>query len=133
MELLLQREPSNESCTIGKLFVDGEYLCFTLEDVVRPKKIYAETAIPAGRYKVVLTMSPRFKRVLPLLENVPGFEGIRIHSGNTADDTEGCILPGMTNPTPYSVGRSRDAFDALMLKLRSTTDPIWITVKDAEA
>ena len=128
MELLLQRQPSNDSCTIGKLFVDGEYLCFTLEDVVRDEKVYGRTAIPEGRYKVIVTMSPRFKRMLPLLEAVPNYSGVRIHPGNTAEDTEGCILPGMTNPTPYSVGSSRQAFDALMAKLAGQ-DSVWITIK----
>ncbi|MFX7824823.1 DUF5675 family protein, partial [Acinetobacter baumannii] len=69
MKLLLQREPSTKQSTPGKLFIDGQFECHTLEDIVRPRgvKVYGQTAIPAGTYQVVLTMSPRFKRVLPLL------------------------------------------------------------------
>ena len=131
MNLLLKRNPSNGSCTIGTLFVDGEQLCYTLEDVVREQKVYAQTAIPAGRYRVQVTMSPRFKRMLPLLHDVPNYSGVRIHPGNTAEDTEGCILPGMTNPTPFSVGRSREAFELLMQKLEGQ-DEIWLTIENAQ-
>ena len=82
--------------TFGKLAQDGVFLCYTLEDgtksVVHPK---SKGLISTGEYRVDLTWSPRFNRILPLLENVPGFEGIRIHSGNTERDTEGCILVGL--------------------------------------
>lgn len=134
MLLVLKRRPSGAQATIGDLFVDGIWECVILEDVVRGKKVYGETAIPAGTYSIVLTMSPRFKRVLPLLLNVPGFEGIRIHTGNRASDTEGCLLPGRTNPTPDSVGESKLAFDALMTKLQAAVkakDPITIEVINA--
>ena len=94
MTLTLQREPSENGCTIGRLFVDGRSECWTLEDVVRPVKVPGQTAIPAGRYAVTITRSQRFGRMLPLLLNVPGFSGVRIHAGNTAADTEGCILVG---------------------------------------
>jgi hypothetical protein len=92
--LVLQREASSGDCTIGRLFVDGRSECWTLEDVVRPVKVAGQTAIPAGRYAVTVTKSQRFGRMLPLLLAVPGFEGIRIHAGNTAADTEGCVLVG---------------------------------------
>src|SRR3972149_10690167 len=95
MELLLQRKIFTDKSTIGELFVDGVFECFTLEDVVRDdEKIKKVTAIPDGIYTVLVTWSPRFKRQLPLLIDVPGFDGIRIHPGNTADDTEGCLLVG---------------------------------------
>ena len=82
--------------TIGKLYIDGHYLCDTLEDTVRNGvKIAGKTAIPAGTYKVKKTMSPRFKKVLPEILNVPGFTGVRIHAGNTAIDTDGCLLLGL--------------------------------------
>ena len=82
--------------TIGKLYIDGHYLCDTLEDTVRNGvKIAGKTAIPAGKYKVKKTMSPRFKKILPEILNVPGFSGVRIHSGNTAADTDGCLLLGL--------------------------------------
>lgn len=133
MKLLLQREPSTKQSTPGKLFIDGQFECHTLEDIVRPRgvKVYGQTAIPAGTYQVVLTMSPRFKRVLPLLLNVPGFEGIRIHPGNTAEDTDGCILVGDA-PAPDWLGQSRVAFDRLFAKLRLTTEPVTIEIRGAQ-
>lgn len=81
---------------IGELTIDGVHQCFTLEDKVREKKIFGKTAIPPGRYEVTVSFSNHFQKKLPLLMNVPNFEGVRIHSGNTAKDTEGCILVGMT-------------------------------------
>lgn len=103
MNIQLNRFYYGEKHTIGKLFVDGQYLCYTLEDKMRQEpdkpvsdwKVYAQTAIPTGSYDVAVTMSNRFKKPLPLIQNVEGFSGIRIHSGNTSADTEGCILVGM--------------------------------------
>lgn len=94
MKLTLERITYSEEATIGRLFLDNEYYCYTLEDTVRPAgvKVYGKTAIPAGTYKVIVNQSTRFKKLLPLLLDVPGFEGIRIHGGNTADDSLGCIL-----------------------------------------
>lgn len=96
MKLLLKRIALEENYTIGKLYIDGQKFCDTLEDKVRPfsEKVYGETAIPSGAYKMIISRSERFKRKLPLLLNVPMFEGIRIHGGNTAVDTHGCILVG---------------------------------------
>lgn len=100
MTLILERVYKKPAYTIGKLYINDLYFCDTLEDVVRDiaadgsGKVYGATAIPAGQYEVKLTYSPRFKRVLPLLCNVPFFTGVRIHAGNTANDTEGCILVG---------------------------------------
>lgn len=106
MKLKLQRRFLGETYTIGSLYIDGVKLCDTIEDKVRDynkdgdlndpgeQKIYGETAIPYGTFEVDLTMSPKFKRVLPLVKNVPYFVGIRIHRGNTASDSAGCILPG---------------------------------------
>jgi hypothetical protein len=109
--------------------IDGAFECYTLEDVVRPagEKVYGQTAIPEGRYRVKLTMSNRFKIVLPLLENVPNFEGVRIHPGNTAADTDGCILVGQSK-TSNSIGASRLAFDRLFARLQACKEDIWITV-----
>ena len=97
MKLTLQRVALRKNYTIGKLHIDGVYFCDTLEDVVREPgvKVYGQTAIPAGVYKMVLSYSQRFKRVLPLLLNVPMFEGIRIHGGTTDTDTHGCLLVGI--------------------------------------
>lgn len=98
--------------TIGKLYIDGNYYCDTLEDVVRPTgvKIPGKTAIPAGKYKVKVTWSPRFKRYLPEILNVPGFSGVRIHSGNSATDTEGCLLLGL-NKEKGKVLNSKNAVE----------------------
>ncbi|WP_071145903.1 DUF5675 family protein [Bacteroides ihuae] len=105
MKLLLKRIARKSGYTIGKLFVDGEYFCDTLEDTdrldegmsldeIKKLKQPGQTAIPEGSYKVIVNVSPKFKRLLPRLQNVPGFEGVLIHRGNTAKDTAGCILVG---------------------------------------
>jgi len=116
MKLDLYREPTEGGCTFGKLFVDGSYECETLEDAVREKKVSGETAIPAGTYYLEITYSPRFKKDLPLLADVPNFSGVRIHSGNTIADTEGCILVGQ-NRNGRAITSSRMAFDNLFKKL----------------
>ena len=118
MKLLLEREKPSLTCMMGSLFVDGEFECFSLEDVPRPTKIKGETAIPAGTYKVILTMSPRFKKIMPLLLNVPGFDGIRIHTGNTHADTEGCILVGCSENGEF-LAESRKAYDRLFSKMQN--------------
>lgn len=98
MKLELNRIAIRPSYTIGKLFVDGEYFCDTLEDrcrdLNREEKVMHETAIPEGTYEVIVNVSAKFKRKLPLLLDVPHFSGIRIHRGNTDKDTSGCILVG---------------------------------------
>lgn len=96
MKLRLVRKTFTDKSTIGALYCDDVFDCFTLEDTVRPAgvKIDGETAIPAGTYRVIVTMSSAFKREMPLLCDVPGFSGVRIHAGNRAKDTRGCILVG---------------------------------------
>ena len=124
MKLRLARSASSEHATLGQLFVDDQPQCFTCEDVVREIegaavkdwKIHGSTAIPKGTYEVIITYSQRFKKDLPLLLNVPGFSGVRIHSGNTAEDTEGCILVG-ERIGDEAVVESRKAFLELMLLL----------------
>jgi len=120
MKLLLQRSPSSLESTIGKLYADGIFVCVTLEDVVRPDgiKIPSETAVPAGNYNVDITPSPRFGCLMPLLVNVQGFVGVRIHWGNSAKDTDGCILVGESKGTDWISG-SRRAWDALMALLNA--------------
>ena len=114
MKLQLERKYLKPEYTIGQLKVDGNFFCDTLEDQVRDlsreKKVPGQTAIPAGKYEVIVNISPRFKRKLPRLLNVPGFEGILIHRGNTPEDTAGCILVGenkakgkVINSTPYEL------------------------------
>lgn len=118
MRLTLERLQRDSDVTLGALSVDGEFQCWTCEDTVRAPgvKVPGATAIAAGVYRVDITFSNRFQRPLPLLLNVPMFEGIRIHPGNTAADTEGCILVGEQR-LGKSLGRSRIAFAALFPKL----------------
>jgi len=106
MELKLKRIARKDTYTIGKLYVNGEYFCDTLEDKDRGLnssmsikeiskiKVYGKTAIPTGTYTIIWSYSNKFKKPMPLLLNVPGYSGVRIHSGNTAQDTLGCILCG---------------------------------------
>jgi hypothetical protein len=129
VELVLNRTDFTDESTVGELTVNGKFECFTLEDKVRPVKIKGFTAIPSGSYEIVITYSNRFQRPLPLLLNVPNFDGIRIHAGNTAKDTDGCILVGQSKK-PNFVGTSKLALDALFKKLRraSTREKIFIHV-----
>jgi hypothetical protein len=116
-DFLLERVQLDDDVTIGRLSIGGHHICWTCEDPVREVagqpvaewKVKGSTAIPVGRYKLERTWSPRFQRTLPLLVDVPGFEGVRIHTGNDADDTEGCILPGLER-RDKGVGSSRLAF-----------------------
>ena len=119
MKLTLNRKWFTEKSTIGVLYINDKFFCYTMEDVVRPagEKVYGQTAIPWGTYKVVLTFSNRFETELPLLIAVPHFVGVRIHAGNTAKDTEGCILVGDSHTKDF-VGTSRAALGRLMFVLR---------------
>lgn len=119
MKLRLERKYFKDTYTIGNLYIDDSFFCNTLEDKNRDLnkngkfdngevKMYAETCIPFGTYDVKITFSPKFKRELPWLQNVPSFTGILIHRGNTAKDSAGCILVGenkavgkVLNSTPY--------------------------------
>lgn len=125
MKLILRRIAQKPTYTIGRLFLmkDGkeEYLCDTLEDTVRvlksmSDKIPGKTAIPAGDYGLSLTFSNRFKRFLPLVEDVPFFAGIRMHSGASDVDTEGCLLVG-TNKTVGTLTKSRYTMECIILPL----------------
>jgi hypothetical protein len=140
MKLKLIRKTFTETSTIGELFIDDKFECFILEDKERglkqslplddnkEMKVYAATAIPYGKYTVAITFSNRFKQYLPLLINVPAFEGIRIHSGNTADHTEGCLLPGVTMSRDM-VQQSKTAFKALFTKLKAVEKTEKITIE----
>lgn len=142
MKLILFRKYKKERYTIGNLYVDGRYFCDTLEDVVRDRnddgdlndvgeaKVYGETAIPRGVYKVVVNLSNTFKRRLPLLLDVPHFVGIRIHRGNSVRDTSGCILVGenkmrgmVINSTKYEL-RLTD----LLERAQERNEPIEIEI-----
>ena len=148
MELVLKRIAKKKGYTIGKLYVKqpiideylrGEkfiYICDTLEPQWRDyakgaRKIKGKSAIPEGRYPVVITYSPTFKKWLPLLVNVPRFSGIRIHAGNTAKDTEGCILVGL-NLKKGMVLNSRKYVEIIKSKIVEAKDKdeaVWIEIR----
>ncbi len=134
MELTLLRKYPRPTYCIGKLSVDGVPFCDTLEDPVRAAgvKILGQTAVPAGAYEVILSWSPRFGRVLPLLVDVPGFDGVRIHAGNTAEDTQGCILVGW-NRERGKVLSSRVTETALVARLMGAVEKgerIYLEIKE---
>ena len=150
MELRIKRVARRDTYTIGHLYIDGERFCDTLEDkdrglrqdmavsVIRAMKRKGTTAIPTGRYRVTMDVqSPKFRTkamyqfcngYLPRLINVPGFDGVLIHVGNTAKDTEGCLLVGR-NTRVGKVLESRATFVKLYEKLRKAKDSIYITVE----
>jgi heme-degrading monooxygenase HmoA len=129
MNLMVWRRTFTPKSTIGDLFIDDQYFGLTLEDTIRDKKIAGVTAIPYGVYEVIINFSNRFQRPMPLLLNVPGFLGIRIHAGNTDKDTEGCILVGFTEKDDF-IGNSKSAFNQLFSKIQKAlkTGKVWITV-----
>lgn len=116
--LRLERECLEER-TLGKLYINNEFFCSTIEDKYRDlskeKKVYGETCIPFGTYKVIINMSPKYGRLMPRLLDVPHFEGILIHSGNTEQDSAGCILVG--ERSGQKVINSRDTFNRLFNRL----------------
>lgn len=126
MHILVRRERFNKTSTIGRLFINGQFQCFTLEDAVREKpgvpvakwKVQNETAIPVGKYRLIVNMSNRFKRRLPLLLDVPGYAGVRIHAGNTEANTEGCILLGRKTNF-VTISESQLAMQEFMPKLEA--------------
>lgn len=130
MELKLKRLHFTKKSTIGELYINGKFECYTLEDVERKEKVYGETAIDKGTYQVVVTYSNAFKQMMPLLLNVPKFKGIRIHSGNTAKNTLGCILVGQTKSVDF-IGNSRLAYKSLFSKIKeaSKKEKIYITIE----
>jgi hypothetical protein len=127
MKIDIKRLHKCKHSVIGELTIDGLWECYTLEDLERDVKIKGETAIPKGTYKVIINQSNRFKRLLPLLLNIPEFEGVRIHSGNTNHDTEGCILVGRTRTDDF-IGQSRKAFDKLFEKMKKAKE-ITLTIR----
>ena len=121
MKIEIKRLHKTANSTIGELTIDGVWECYTLEDIERPIKIKSETAIPRGTYKIIINQSNRFKRLLPLLLDVPNFEGVRIHAGNTNHDTEGCILVGRTRSKDF-IGQSKKAFESLFTKMQKAKE-----------
>ena len=135
MELLLERTEKTKTYTAGRLYVVNElgkaYFCDTLEPSLHPTNHLRPKAIPAGRYDVAVTWSPKFKRWLPLLLKVPNRSGIRIHAGNNPEDSSGCILLGRAL-LPGHVYNSRSTLEKLMqrLKERPEGEAIHITVEN---
>lgn len=130
MKLTLKRIALRPTYTIGKLYIDDVYFCDTIEDTVRDlnkngkfdngeKKVHSKTAIPYGIYEIKWTYSPRFKKYTPQLMNIPSFEGIRIHAGNTSADTEGCLILGKNK----QVGK--------VLNSRATINKFYPIIKNA--
>jgi hypothetical protein len=137
MKLELKRVKLADTFTVGKLYANGDFICYTLEDTVREVagqpvsewKVYGKTAIPRGNYTVDITFSQRFQVNLPILHDVPGFTGVRIHTGNSSKDTEGCILVGESwDGSSGWIGSSKIAFSLLMPKIENATDSVTISI-----
>lgn len=141
MEIILNRTTRTNKSTIGEMLVNGVFDCYTLEDFdrglnqsmdvkeIESKKVYGETAIPKGRYEVVVTYSNAFKQLMPLLLNVKGYAGIRIHSGNNPSNSLGCILVGTTKAVDF-IGNSRVAYKKLFSKIQKAVknEKVYITI-----
>lgn len=140
MRITLYRIANRPTYCIGKLYIDGVYQCDTIEDTDRglddkmdekdilKKKIKGETAIPTGVYPVYITWSPKYKKPMPLIDKVKGYSGIRIHSGNTSKDTEGCLIVGK-NKEVGKVLESRKTYNALFKILTETKERIIIDIQ----
>lgn len=145
MTLELKREIFRDNYTISKLYVNGEYFCDTLEDTdrslystdslehIKSIKVYGKTAIPYGTYEIAISYSDRFKKFLPLLLRVPGYDGIRIHPGNTEEDTLGCILPGVYNKVSKVIN-SRITFNKLfpLIQKAIKKEKVFITISSTK-
>lgn len=143
LNILVERKWKKADYTIGKLYTDGDFLCNTLEDtdrglvssmspkVIASKKVYGQTAIPTGKYQVVLAWSNKFKKQMPLITRVPGYSGVLIHAGNTNKDTLGCVLVGK-NDVVGKVTNSRYWFNILFTKIKEAINrgnKVWLTIK----
>lgn len=146
MEITVKHLTETRDCTVSKLFIDGRFECFVLEDEARATKVAAETRIPAGRYRIVMHPKSRFQPAylkrfgqvhkfgMLMLKDVPGFSGVLIHIGNTDDDTAGCLLVGQTFNGVDAIGGSTRAYQALYAKvapevvLAGQGEGVWITV-----
>lgn len=119
MKIKVKRYEFRDTYTVGRMYIDDVYFCYTLEDKVREgEKVNGQTAIPTGTYDVIIDVSTRFGKQLPHILNVPNFTGVRIHAGNTSKDTEGCILLGQTYAGKDFIGNSKSAFDVFFEKLK---------------
>jgi hypothetical protein len=145
MELKVLRKEFSGKTTIGELFINDVFFCYTLEDVdrnlyatmtkqeIETNKVYGKTAIPYGKYEVVMTWSNKFKCIMPLVNNVPGYLGIRIHKGCSEVDTLGCLLVGMKKSVD-KISNSTDAFNKLykLLEEACKKGKVWITYEKAK-
>ena len=119
MLIEVKRFEFKDTYTVGKMYVDGVYECYTLEDVVRNgTKVIGKTAIYPGEYKLIIDASTRFKQDMPHILDIPDFTGVRIHSGNTSEDTDGCILLGSTWAGKDFIGNSKIAYNKFFEKLK---------------
>lgn len=119
MYLKVSRDLKLEDRTGGVLYVDEDFFGYTCEDTVRDSKITGKTAIPAGTYDVVLEDSPKYGKDCPTIKDVPGFTYIRIHSGNTEEDTEGCLLVGYKQYANGTIAESRPAIAKLKAMIQA--------------
>jgi len=135
--IYVTRDDCTPDRTLGTMRFEDGFVCQTLEDPVREDgKVYGDTAIPLGTYRVTITRSKRFNKLMPLLHNVPNFGGIRVHCGNNTDDTSGCILVGMgRNADADSDGLqlldSRDAMDEVQPRIASALargEEVWLDI-----
>jgi hypothetical protein len=136
MELKVVRSLRNETSTLGKMYLNDEFYAYTCEDKVRDlngdrsKKVQDQTAIDTGRYEVVLSYSNHFQKYLPLLLSVPCFDGIRIHGGNTAADSSGCILIGANTDSKNCISNCASKVNNLVATLKEVEkkEKIWIEI-----
>lgn len=129
MKLFVSRTVKNSLCITGGLILGGQRFCYTLEPPEASESVKPR-AIPLGTYDLTIRYSPRFKRTMPHVENVPGFEGVLMHWGNYPKDTDACLLVGYET-MPNFVGQSLKAFDDLFLKLSDADEPHTITYTEA--
>lgn len=131
MQLTVTRKTRTPKSIVGELAIDGKFFCYTLEDtdrglkqtdplaIIKQKKVQNQTAIPAGTYEVVMNFSNRFQKYMPQLLSVPGFEGVRIHGGNTAENTEGCILIGFNRDSDDRISNCASACVQLFAAIKA--------------
>jgi hypothetical protein len=140
MELKLVRKTFLQDRTIGDIYINGDLFCQILEDTdrgldssmsldeIRRLKVFGKTAIPTGKYDIVLSYSNRFKTFLPEVLNVSGYKGIRFHPGNTPEDTHGCLLPGLVTPN-NEVSKSKIHFNYLFKEMKKVNKKVKITIE----
>ena len=119
MKIKVKRYEFQDTYTVGRMYINDVYFCYTLEDKVREgAKVDGQTAIPNGTYSVIIDVSTRFGKQLPHILDVPNFTGVRIHPGNTSKDTEGCILLGTAWTGGDFISNSKVAFNSFFAKLK---------------